>query len=335
MTTVSTPNRDVTVLQHPTFGDFARQMGGVRSAEIELAAAHQREHGGRLGDILVQRGRLQSGLIREILQQQARWVARSMSAEFTGRRLPLPASLSVCLPCYNEQENIASTLDSACAILPEFVTQFEVICVNDGSKDNTSQVIADYARHDARVRLVQHDRNRGYGASVTSGLRAATCDLVMFTDSDGQFNLLDVVQLLAHLGDRELVIGYRHRRADKAIRLLNAWGWNRLVRLVLGVKVRDLDCAFKLFRRPLVQRLQLTSRGACINAEILVQCVRGGLAFAEVPVSHHPRFHGTPTGANFKVIAKAFRELPALWKYRQTATLSPVPLAPAADRRPA
>lgn len=319
---------DLIALERPRFGHFVRQVAPVTIAQIDDCLAQQREQGGRLGEMLCARGLLTPQQVLDILKLQARWVARSLRAELPESGFPYPASLSLCMPAYNEAANIESCLDAACTILPEFVERFEVIVVDDGSRDGTGRVISDYSRRDARVRLVQHEKNKGYGGAVTSGLRAATCDLVMFTDSDGQFSFLDLPQLLMHLVGHDFVIGYRHCRADKRMRLVNAWGWNRLVRLLLGVKVRDLDCAFKLFRREVVERLQLTATGACINAEMLVQCVRGGLKFREVPVTHYPRYHGAPTGANLKVIARAFRELPLLWKYRSTAALVEVPANP-------
>lgn len=329
---VQSADLDLIALERPRFGDFVRQVAPIKIAQIEDCLQDQREQGGRLGEALCARGLLTPRQVLDVLKLQAKWVARSMQAEMTAPGFPYPASLSLCMPAYNEEANIESCLDAACTILPEFVQQFEVIVVDDGSKDGTSRVVADYGRRDARVRLVQHQQNKGYGGAVTSGLRAATCDLVMFTDSDGQFSFLDLPQLLIHLEGRDFVIGYRHNRADTRMRLVNAWGWNRLVRLLLGVKVRDLDCAFKLFRRDVVERLQLTATGACINAEMLVQCVRAGLKFREVPVMHYPRYHGAATGANLKVIARAFRELPQLWKYRTTSALAATPVAPSRQK---
>jgi hypothetical protein len=113
------------------------------------------------------------------------------------------------------------------------------------------------------------------------------------------------------------VIGYRHHRADNGIRRFNAYGWKWLIRTQIGLRVRDLDCAFKLFPRWVVDQLQLTADGACISAEILVQCVRGGASICEVPVNHFPRAAGKATGGNLRVVAKALRELPILWKYRR------------------
>lgn len=329
----SAPQGERLGLERPRFGQFARQIAGIRIAEIEECLAEQKQKGGQLGEILCRRGLLAHEQVVEVLKMQARWVAGAMSAELPSG-LPYPAKLSVCFPAYNEEANITSTLEGACAILPEFVRDFELVVVNDGSADHTADRVGEFAWRDPRVRLVTHEQNRGYGAAVTTGLRAATGDLVMFTDADGQFSLLDLPRLLVPLADNDFVIGYRLHRADKFSRLVNAWCWNRLVRLMLGVRVRDLDGAFKIFRRELVERLQLTATGACINAEIMAQCVRGGLRFAEVPVNHYPRYGGTPTGANLKVIAKAFRELPQLWQYRHAAPLaaSPSNASPAVGR---
>src|SRR5262245_24110186 len=220
------------------------------------------------------------------------------------------------MPAYNEADNIEDTLRAACAILPEVVERFEVVIVNDGSRDETGKEVERFARSDPHVRLVSHPQNRGYGAAVTTGLRAARGDLVMFTDSDGQFSLLDLPRFLARLPGHDVVAGYRYQRADKWHRLLNAWAWGRMIRLLLGTRVRDLDCAFKLFRREVIDRLTLTATGAAINAEIMAQCARGRARVIELPVRHFPRYHGAPTGAALRVIARAFRELPRMWKYR-------------------
>jgi glycosyltransferase involved in cell wall biosynthesis len=210
-------------------------------------------------------------------------------------------------------------LDSACSILPEFVQNFEVIVVDDGSNDGTGDVVEEYAEGNSNVRLVRHETNKGYGGAVTSGLRNARGDYVGFMDSDGQFSLLDLPQLLCRLHNNDVVIGFRYQRAEAWPRRFNAWAWNCLIRAMLGVRVRDLDCAFKIFDRSVVDRLSLTATGACINAEIMAQCVRGNLNISEVPVAHYPRLHGDATGANFRVILRAFRELPQLWKYRESS----------------
>jgi hypothetical protein len=328
-------------LERPLFGQFLRQLVGLRSEQLENALEFQRRCGGRLGGILLERGLIARDHITKVLSGQARWLAIALRGDLPRENFPCRRFLSLCLPAYNEQDNIEDTLDSACAILPEFVERYEIVVVDDGSHDETADIVSRYAHQNPQVRLVVHAHNQGYGAAVTSGLRAAAGDLVVFTDSDGQFSFLDLPQLLTHLEGADVVIGYRCQRADHWMRLFNAWAWNRLIRLVLGVRVRDLDCAFKLFRRSVTECLSLTSRGAAINAEILAQCVHGGLTIRETPVTHYPRYSGAPTGAALKVILRAFHELPALWKYRWApvpfkgveATASARPLAPASDFR--
>jgi glycosyltransferase involved in cell wall biosynthesis len=247
---------------------------------------------------------------------QARSVAAAVNAEAGAGILPHQTFLSLCMPAYNEEANIEHTLESACAILPEFVQRFEIVIANDGSRDGTAGAVARYGLRDPRVRLVNLEQNLGYGGALSSALRAARGDLVAFTDSDGQFSMLDLPNLLSHVHSCDVVVGYRYPRADPWYRSLNAFAWNRLVRILFGVKVRDLDCAFKLFRREVLEEIEMTSNGAAINAQILAQVFQKRLRIREVPVGHYPRYHGAPTGARFKVILKAFRELPQLWKYR-------------------
>jgi glycosyltransferase involved in cell wall biosynthesis len=258
-------------------------------------------------------------LKREQIGQLLRAEARAITASESARRgcaFPLKTSLSLCLPVYNEAENIEETLEEAFAVLPECVEDFEVVVVNDGSYDDTGAILARYAKKEPSLRVVTHPRNLGYGAALTSALRAARAELVCFTDSDGQFSLLELPSFLSQLNGHDVVIGYRRKRAEQGLRSWNAWAWNRLIRAVLGVKVRDLDCGFKLFRWETVQRLNLSSRGACISAEILAQCLRNHAKIVEVPVHHYPRVYGAPTGAAFSVIMRAFRELPHLVKDR-------------------
>jgi hypothetical protein len=303
-------------LEVPRFGEFARQQAAVSTKALTECLALQRAHGGRLGGVMVRAGCLSPEQVSEILRVQARWVARMRSHDMAPRQFPLSDPLSLCLPCYNEAEVIEEVLFGACAVLPEFLDEFEIVVVDDGSTDGTAAVVERIARRNHCVRLVRHERNRGYGAAVATALRAAQGEWICFTDGDGQFNLLDLPQLLVHAQNADVAVGYRHRRADNVVRRLNAYGWNWLIRCLVGLRVRDLDCAFKLFPRWVVDRLELTAHGACISAQILAQCVGGGLAVSEVPVNHFPRSAGKATGANLRVIAKAFRELSVVWQYR-------------------
>lgn len=181
--------------------------------------------------------------------------------------------------------------------------------VNDGSKDRTAEICNRLVEEFSEMRVVHHGRNRGYGAALKSGIELARYDLIFFSDADGQFDLKELAAFIEQTDAYDVVAGYRARRQDPPHRLLFAWGWNILVRLVLGVRVRDIDCAFKVFNRHVFDKVQINSVGAMVNTEIFAQVSRFGMTVKEVPVSHFPRRHGKPTGGNPAVIIKAFREL--------------------------
>ncbi len=222
-------------------------------------------------------------------------------------------AISVIFPAYNEQTNILNTVETARRILPKMANRWEIIVVNDGSHDDTGKICDDLAARYAEVSVVSHPTNRGYGAALKSGILAARHERVFFSDSDGQFDLNELSKLLVWIDQYDLVIGYRVKRQDSIHRLVNAWGWKMLVRLLLRVRVRDIDCAFKLFRREVFERIQVRAVGAMVNTEILAQAAGFGMRMKEVPVSHFPRQHGQPTGANLRVILRAFKELFKLW----------------------
>lgn len=231
-----------------------------------------------------------------------------------------PVSLSVIFPAFNEEANIKHTVESARLVLPKLAQTWEIITVNDGSKDGTTPICDALAEQYPEVRAVHHAENRGYGAALKSGILAARYDYIFFTDSDGQFDLTELEDLIEWAGHYEIVTGYRAKRQDPPYRLINAWGWKTLVRMVLGVKVRDIDCAFKIFQRSVFDRIQIRSVGAMVNTEILSQANSFGMRIHEVKVSHYPRRHGKPSGANLRVIIKAFRELFRLWGQLRNVT---------------
>jgi glycosyltransferase involved in cell wall biosynthesis len=185
----------------------------------------------------------------------------------------------------------------------------EVLVVNDGSTDRTGAIVAALAATSPRVRLVTHPINQGYGAALASGFAAATKDFTPFMDSDGQFDIRDLQQFFPFIDEYDAVIGYRLNRQDSWMRKLNAWGWKRLIGWVLDIHVRDIDCAFKLIRTDILHQHPLETRGAMINAELLYRLKRAGYTYREVGVHHLPRQGGRATGANPRVIARAFREL--------------------------
>src|SRR5436190_14106895 len=222
-------------------------------------------------------------------------------------------SLSVIFPAYNEEKNITRTVESARAILSRVAAKWEIIVVNDGSKDGTAQICDELAENTPDVRVVHHEGNRGYGAALKSGISAARHEYIFFSDSDGQFDLEELPRFLDHARDFDIVAGYRAKRQDPLHRLINAWGWNMLVRALLGIRVRDIDCAFKVFRREVFERIQIRAVGAMVNTEILAQAMKFGMKIKELEVRHLPRCFGRSTGANLYVICKAFTELIRLW----------------------
>src|SRR5437667_3794470 len=221
--------------------------------------------------------------------------------------------MSVVLPAFNEEGNIRRTVEAAVKVLPQVAMSWEIIVVDDGSNDATARICDNLKARYHEIEVIRHGQNRGYGAALKSGIMKAKYDLIFFSDSDGQFDLRELVQLICWSEDYDIVAGYRAKRQDPLHRRINALGWNVLVRLVLGIKIRDIDCAFKLFRRAVFDQVQIRSVGAMVNTEILAQAARLGMRIHQVKVNHFPRRHGKQSGANLHGIIKAFRELCRLW----------------------
>ncbi|MDH3687403.1 MAG: glycosyltransferase family 2 protein [Myxococcales bacterium] len=226
-------------------------------------------------------------------------------------RSPRP-DLSLVFPVFNEQANLGPLVTSALALGPKLGCEFEIVLVDDGSQDRSAEVLAELRRQEPRVRVVTHASNRGYGAALRSGLREARGERVFFSDSDLQFDLAEVGNLLAHADRFDIVAGYRSPRRDPWHRRVLAWGWGVCVRLLFDVRVRDIDCAFKVFQRHVLESIPIASLGAFVNTEILVRAQNQGLRIHQVPVTHRPRQHGRQTGAHPRVILRAVRELVSL-----------------------
>lgn len=217
------------------------------------------------------------------------------------------------MPAHNEAENIVGVLNEAVSVLESIEPDYEIVVVDDGSKDDTANLVHQFAETHERVRLVRHPVNQGYGAAVWTGLTSSTGERRFFTDSDAQFKLDELRLLLQEMPPADFVAGYRIDRQDPWMRKLNGWGWTSLVNLLFGYAARDVDCAFKLMRREVIESLPVHSRGATFSAELLVRARRAGFVFREVGVTHLPRTKGSPSGAKLHVILRAFKELLLLW----------------------
>ena len=225
----------------------------------------------------------------------------------------LDHQLSLVLPAHNEAENIEAVVERALEILPKVTRAFEIIVVNDGSRDETGAIIDRLAQAHDNVRAVHHEVNRGYGAALTSGFEAATGQSVMFMDSDRQFDIADISALLPYVPYYEIVAGYRIQRRDPFYRKLYGKLFGLSVWLVFGLRMRDIDCAFKIFRADLLKGIALTSPGALINTELLLRARQRGASIVQVGVHHYPRPAGESSGGSPRVVFRAVGETVRLW----------------------
>jgi glycosyltransferase involved in cell wall biosynthesis len=229
-----------------------------------------------------------------------------VAPEAADGRLP---SLSAFFPARDEEANVVPMVEALLRVLPAVAARWELIIVDDGSRDATGRLADALASEEAAVRVVHHATSRGYGGAIRAGLAAARYEYVFFTDGDRQFDPAQITTLIAALGRADVVVGYRHARSDPLVRRLNGAGWNLLVRALLRLPVRDVNCAFKLFRRSALAGIAPEADGAMVSAELLARLARAGRRIVEVPVDHYPRHYGVPSGANPRVVARAFVEL--------------------------
>ncbi len=218
-------------------------------------------------------------------------------------------SLSIFFPAYNEEENVTESCMQALKLAKEITDDYEVIIVNDGSTDNTGKILDNLQKKYKYFLPIHHKKNQGYGGAVWTGITNSTKDLIFFTDVDLQFNINELKKFLPYIDNYDAVIGYRNPRRDPFMRLVNAWGWKVLTRLMFNLRVKDIDCAFKLFHREIFDQINVNSRGAMISAELLIRMQRKNMRIKELPVKHYPRKAGSPTGAKPEVIIRAFKEL--------------------------
>jgi glycosyltransferase involved in cell wall biosynthesis len=225
-------------------------------------------------------------------------------------RLP---SISLFLPLHDEEGNVEEAVRRALATLPGVADEYEVILVDDGSRDRTGLIADRLAARDRRIRVVHHPANCGYGAALRSGIAACRHEWIFYTDGDNQFDIREIVLLLPLSREHDIVSGYRIDRRDHWIRKLNASVFKLAIRLFFGLRLRDVDCAFKLYRASIFDGLKLTSDGALIDVEILAGARARGARIAEVGVHHYPRMSGTQSGARPSVVVRAMREIVRLW----------------------
>ena len=225
------------------------------------------------------------------------------------------AALSFFFPAHNEEANLRGLVEEALATLPDLADAFEVIIVDDGSRDATPQIADELVASDDRVRVVHHPQNLGYGAALRSGFAASQYELLAFTDGDRQFHVVDLGRLTERYlqGGADAVVGFRIKRADPLVRTLYARAYRLANRIFFGLRVTDVDCACKLFRRGALSGIRVESGGAFFSAELLIKLHAAGRQVVEVGVPHYPRTAGSPTGAKPGVVFRAVRDF---WSLR-------------------
>ena len=224
-------------------------------------------------------------------------------------------SLSVFFPTYNEEGNIENVVENAKKVLPSVAKKWEIIIVNDGSKDNTLSVAKRVASKDKRISVVNHKVNKGYGGALKTGFSKAKYPWVAFADSDGQFDFSEIKKFISHTKNSDLILGYRLKRADPMSRKIFTFGWAMVARFLVGLDVRDYSCGFKLIKKKVFEDVQpLVGEEKVTQIELLVKAGKKGFKFAEVGVNHYPRASGSQTGADLKVVIKSIGDLIKLRK---------------------
>lgn len=226
--------------------------------------------------------------------------------------------LSLFFPCYNEEKNIENTFNKALPLLKEIAQKWEIVIVDDGSKDKTAEIIKKIAKqYPDNIKIVTHNPNRGYGGAFKSGLYHSQYEWITFTDADGQFDFNDIKTLIdtQRKTKADMVIGYYLGRKVKYVRILGSKLWQFMVYILFGLNVTDTDCGFKLIRKNIVDTIPplIAERGPFINSEFLIQSKRAGFKIVEVGVHHYPRVFGEATGTKLNVVIAGFKDLFRLW----------------------
>jgi glycosyltransferase involved in cell wall biosynthesis len=223
-------------------------------------------------------------------------------------------SITAFFPAYNDQNTIEGIVRTVAQEMAKVTDDFEVVVVDDGSRDNTGPLLDRLAAELPYVRVIHHERNLGYGAALISGFNNAQKDLIFYTDGDGQYDVREIHRLLAELRPNiDLVNGYKVKRADAWYRIWIGGFYRRAMRVAFRLSIRDVDCDFRLFRRHVFESITLESRSGVICVEMAKKFERAGFRMAEVPVTHHPRLHGSSEFFRVRHLVHTFRGLIRIW----------------------
>jgi glycosyltransferase involved in cell wall biosynthesis len=229
------------------------------------------------------------------------------------RRAVKPKAISFVLPAYNEEDNIEKAVRAVVQAAETIdIEDYEVVVVDDGSADRTAEILERLRVENPHIRPIHHPKNLGYADALRTGFTSAKLPLVFYTDSDLQFDVKEVKNLLPAIEDYDIVCGFRIYRYDPLTRLFLAWGYNLVARTVFRLRVRDIDCAFKLFRREVFDVIQIRSKKFFVDTEILAKARHHGFRMTEIGVRHYPRAGGRSTVRASHVVS-TLRELIKMW----------------------
>lgn len=211
--------------------------------------------------------------------------------------------VSCVFPAYNEEKNIGNAISKAVDVFECLNLDYEIIVVDDGSEDATSKVTLNMIKKNNNIRLIKHSRNFGYADALKTGFKSSGKDFIFYTDADNQFDIKDIIKALPLIQDADMVIGYRKKRADNFIRKIGSFGYNLIARMLFRLDVKDIDCAFKLFRRKIFKKIEIETKEWLVDTEILVKGKKNNMIIKQIEVKHLPRKYGKVKVKPFDILS--------------------------------